>query len=32
MTYQEDCTLPEEFLEQLAIEGLDDFPKMVSNP
>jgi transposase-like protein len=29
MTYQEDCTLPEEFLEQLAIEGLDGLPEMV---
>lgn len=29
MTYQEDCTLPEEFLEQLAIEGLDGLPEMI---
>jgi len=29
MTYQEDCTLPEDFLEQLAIEGLDGLPEMV---
>jgi len=29
MTYQEDCTLPEGFLEQLAIEGLDGLPEMI---
>ena len=29
MTYQEDCTLPTEFLEQLASEGLDGLPEMI---
>ena len=29
MTYHKDCTLLEEFLEQLAIEGLEGLPEMV---
>ena len=29
MTYQPDFTVSEEFLEQLAIEGLDGLPEMV---
>jgi transposase-like protein len=29
MTYHKDCTLPEEFLEQLAMEGLEGLPEMV---
>ena len=29
MTYPEDCTLPNEFLEQLAKEGLDGLPEMI---
>jgi transposase-like protein len=29
MTYQRDCTLPAEFLERLAQEGLDGLPEMI---
>lgn len=29
MTYQNDCTLPNEFLERLAVEGLEGLPEMV---
>jgi len=29
MTYPDDCTLPEEFLDQLASEGLDGLPEMI---
>ncbi len=29
MTYQTDCTLPEELLEQLAAEGFDALPELV---
>lgn len=29
MTYQEDCTLPEEFLEQLSIQGLEGLPELI---
>jgi transposase-like protein len=29
MTYQHDCTLPEEFLEQIAREGLDVIPDLI---
>jgi len=29
MTYQNDCTLPEEILEQLTSEGLDALPEMI---
>jgi transposase-like protein len=30
MIYQPDCTFPEEILEQIAAEGLDDLPKLIS--
>lgn len=29
MTYQDDCTLPEEILEQIAAEGLDVLPELI---
>lgn len=29
LTYQKDCTLPEEFLEQLSIKGLEGLPELV---
>ncbi len=29
MTYPDDCTLPEQFLEQLAQKGLEGLPEMV---
>ena len=29
MTYPDDCTLPEQYLEQLAQEGLEGLPEMV---
>ncbi len=29
MTYQKDCTLPEEFLEQLSITGLEGLPELI---
>lgn len=29
MTYPDDCTLPEEFLEHLAAQGLDGLPEMI---
>jgi hypothetical protein len=29
MTYQDDCTLPEGLLEQLAIQGLDILPELI---
>jgi len=29
MTYQTDCTLPDELLEQIADQGLDVFPKLI---
>jgi len=29
MTYQDDCTLPVEFLEQLTREGLEGLPELV---
>jgi putative transposase len=29
MTYQNDCTLPEEFLEQIASQGLDVLPDLI---
>jgi putative transposase len=29
MTYQADCTLPSEFLEQIAAEGLDCLPELM---
>ncbi|MBW8012928.1 MAG: hypothetical protein FVQ83_17055 [Chloroflexi bacterium] len=29
MTYQNDCTLPEEILEQIATDGLDAIPELI---
>ena len=29
MTYPDDCTLPEEFLEQLATQGMDGLPELI---
>ena len=29
MTYQDNCTLPNELLEQIAVQGLDAIPEMM---